>query len=413
MKFTKDFIFFPAISIATHTQIMKSNWKVKEKSPRFYLNNVPKESLLFHHPYILTSAAHNYKHLDFGKQIGINNKETDINMIFGDSGGFQIKTGEIKDTPEVKDKLYTWMEQNVSLAPVIDHPPTHPDGKIIADDAFQDYLNKTTTNIDVLMKRKTKDSVLWLNVVQGREHRHRKLWYDTVKDYNLGGWALGSLKKNPYILLTAFAVMLDNGEFEHKIRNKHLHFFGITATKAMPYLIYIKYKMNKMGFTTNVSMDSSYATQNGGWGKYLLFPSSTGFTSYHLSNRLIDKFDDVELPCYCPICSGIMLKDVLNEKALTNELESFYYNVVQSHNVFALKEYVRNIQSLVFTGCPDLWASCFKSEQLKVFKIIDKMFDNIGKSYKVIEDNQYFLNRIDEETDDQKDELDNFMSSFG
>jgi queuine/archaeosine tRNA-ribosyltransferase len=409
---TKDFIFFPAISIATHTQIMKANWKVKNKSPRFYLNNVPKEDLLFHHPYILTSAAHNFKHMDFSKQIGINDKTKDVNLIFGDSGGFQIKTGVIKDTDEIKNSLYSWMEQNVSLAPIIDHPPTHPDGKIISDEEFDSYLKKTIINLDVLMKRKTRDSVLWLNVIQGREYRHRKHWFDNVKDYNLGGWALGSLKSNPFILLTAFATLLDSREFENKNRNKHLHFFGITATRAMPYMIYIKHKMNKIGYTTNVSMDSSYATQNGGWGKYLLFPSATGFTSYHLSNKVIGKFQDVELPCYCPICSGINLKDILNEKALTNEKESFYYNVVQSHNVFVLKEYVRNIQSLIFTDSPELWASCFKSEQLKVFKIIDKMFDNIGKSYKVLEDNHQFLNKIDLEVDDNKEEMTNFFSDF-
>ena len=129
--------------------------------------------------------------------------------------------------------------------------------------------------------------------------------------------------------------------------------------------------------------------------------------SYHLSNRLIDKFDDVPLPCTCPVCKGFNLKDILNEKALTSEGESLFYNVVQSHNVLMLVEYVNMLHSLIYTDCPELLATCFKSEQMKIFKVIDKMFNaKKGQSHLVIERNVGLLgnpHKSEQETDDIED----------
>lgn len=436
MQFTKDFIFFPAISIATHTQIMKANFKVKGKSPRFYLNNVPKDTLLFHHPYILTSAAHNYKNINFMKDIGINDVNTDSNLIFGDSGGFQIKTGQIKDTPEIKDSLYTWMENNVNLAPIIDHPPVYPVGRKISNSEVNPFLDQTKHNIEILLNRPTKNKISWLNVTQGHVFDTRKYWFDNVKDYNLDGWAMGSMRKDPKTILEAFSVFLQAGELERKDRCKHIHFFGITATKYMPLMIYIKHIMNKAGYQINVSMDSSYATQNGGWGKFLFSHNkqelgsyeknknsediilddfsdyrssqkSSGFLSYHLSNRLSGKwstdpiFDNVMLPCYCPVCTDIKLKDIMNDNAMRTVGESFYYNVVQSHNVFVLKEYVKSLQNIIYTDSIDLYNSAFRSMDVKIFKIIDEMFENPSKADKIIDKHRVLL---DSDRDADKDD---------
>jgi len=423
MEYQSDFIFFPAISIATHTQIMKADFKVKGKSPRFYLNSLTDDKKLFNHPYILTSAAHNFKNINFMKDIGVNDVNKDVNLIFGDSGGFQIKTGVIKDTPEIKDKLYTWMENNVTMAPIIDHPPTYNGDKVSEKD-FDEYLNKTKENIEYLQKRPTKNKINWLNVTQGVLYEDRKKWYDAVKDYNLDGWAMGSLRKDARVILNAFAVFLEGGELEKKDRCKHIHFFGITATKYMPLMIYIKHKMHQAGYKINVSMDSSYATQNGGWGKflfshndfeainsidnkesYLSSEKSKGFLSYHLSNRLIGKVNgDVNLPCYCPVCTGIKLKDILNDNALKTVGESYYYNVVQSHNVFVLKEYVNSLQNIIYTNSYDLYSSAFRSYDVYLFKLIDKMFDNPKQaSYLIASEGERLSDREEQDKAQEKE----------
>lgn len=381
-RYYDDFIFIPAISIATHTQIMKNDWKIHGKSPRFYLNSLKEDEKIFDHPYILTTAAHNYKNMDFSKQIGINDVHKDVNYIFGDSGGFQIAMGEIKDTPEIKDKLYEWMIKNASVAPVIDHPPTEYEK--MTDERMQQFLDNTKKNTEFLLKKNNKDSVLWLNVIQGIEYHHRINWYEQVKDYKLDGWAFGGPKRNLLAVLNMMASFIDVKALDDKKTCNYIHWFGISSTKFMPYMVYFKHKLNMLGYKVSVSLDSSYATQNGGWGKYLLFGSATGFASYHLSNRFIGKFKDVDLPCFCPVCKNVKLSEILNENALKSEHQSYFYNIVQTHNVFVLKEYVRNLQNLIYTDSYELYETAFKANQIKVFRLIDKLFEAKSNSYKEV-----------------------------
>jgi tRNA-guanine family transglycosylase len=416
MKFYNETLFFPAISIATHTQLLKEDWKIKNKSPRFYLNSLKETKQLFRHPYILTSAGHNYKKMDFMKSIGIEDLSTDVNQVFGDSGGFQIATKTISGDDETIDKIYSWLEKNSTLAPIIDIPPWSDSTDSSITKADVDVaLKRTKYNIEKLLKRE-KSNVTWLNVTQSKKYEDRLRWYNEVKEYNLDGWALGSMtiSRNFYVMLAAMATLIDSKEIENTKTCKHIHFFGITATRYMPVIIYIKHKLNKLGYKINVSFDSSYATQNGGWGKYLLFPSSTGFCSYHLSNKFIGKFKDVELPCSCPVCKDIRLKDVLNEKSLTSEGQSYFYNVVQSHNVYVLTEYVRVLQSLIYTDYHDLMNTSFKSSQMKVFKIIDGMFERTDNrtANKYLEDNVQLLTKIETNLSSEEEEAEHTNEMF-
>lgn len=413
MKIYDDAIFFPAISIATHTQIMKNDFKVNGKSPRFYLNGMNEKTQMFHHPYILTSAYHVYKNMEFMKDIGIENPKKDTNMIFGDSGGFQIATGQLKSTPEVLTKLYDWMETNATLSPIIDAPPWSSENRLVENPEMDKGIAATKANIELLLSRpnRVKD-FSWLNVSHGTSYDQRKYWYNAVKDYDFyDGWALGSLKKNAYAILTAFSNLMDEGELE-KDRCKLIHFFAFTSTQFMPIAIYLKHKLNRKGYKINISFDSSYATQNGGWGKYLIYPSSSGFMSYHLSNRFLDKFQDVPMPCNCPVCKGIRLKDMYNAEALKTDGESYFYNVVQSHNVYMLAEYVKMLHSLIYTDCPELWTTCFKTKQQRVFKVIDAMFEAPkGQAHWIVERDYAFLSSFIEIPPENPD--DDFAKSFG
>jgi hypothetical protein len=85
------------------------------------------------------------------------------------------------------------------------------------------------------------------------------------------------------------------------------------------------------------------------------------------------------------VCVGVKLGDILNENALKTVGESYYYNVVQSHNVFVLKEYVNSLQSIIYTDSKDLYKSAFRSYDNYLFQFIDKMFDNPKKATALIE----------------------------
>lgn len=412
MKYTDDIIFIPAVSIATHISVMLHDWKLKGKTARFYLKDKSKDEQLFHHPYMLTSAAHNYKKTSYAKDMGINDLTKDIDMLFGDSGGFQIATGAIKNvTNDTIDQIYTWLETNTTVAPIIDVPPYTTGMSNIGTSNMKICSDKTKENIETLLKRTKPETLSWLNVSHGRTYEQRNYWYKEVNDYNFyDGWAIGSLRRNNYVILSAFASLMDNGELERADRCKLIHFFGLSSMRFVPLMVYLKYKLNKKGYKINVSFDSSYATKDCAYGKYLtMMPDSNGFASYHLSNRLIGKFNPkAKLPCKCPVCESLEMGDVLNTEALKAAGEYYFYNVVQSHNVLLLRDYIDKIQNIIYTDCDFFWQSAFRSDYLKVFKVIDQMFDAPkSKAFSIIQKYAAFLNQDDEDerTNDNIEEM--------
>lgn len=394
MKYTDNVIFIPAVSIATHISTLKNDWHIHNKSPRFYLKYLNDDNRLFHHPYMLTSAAHNYKNINYAAQMGINDLKTDIDMLFGDSGGFQIATGAIQNvTDETLHDIYHWLETNATVAPIIDHPP-YTTGMSNVTNKMKDSIEITKHNINILLSREKTDTD-WLNVLHGRSYEQRCWWYDEMNDYDFyNGWAIGSLRKNDFTILASIASLMDKGELE-KYRCKLIHFFGMSSMRFVPLMVYIKFKLNKKDYNINVSFDSSYATKDCAFGKYLtMMPDSTGFASYHLSNKLIGKFNkDAKLPCKCSVCKDLTLGEVLNEKALKSKYEYFFYNVVQSHNVLLLRDYIDKIQNIIYSDCEHFWESAFKSSFLKTFKVVDKIFDaKPGKSYATLQKYSTILN---------------------
>ncbi len=408
--FTKDVIFIPAISISTHLTILQKNYLIDNKSPRFYLRN---DKPIFKHDYILIESFHNLKNKDFSKSIGINSKD-DTNMIFCDSGGFQIKFGVFKDYEGLRSNIYDWLIQNATIAPIIDVPTSFatPKGNNITTEEYNKCLNNTCGNIEYLLdNKKDKEKVLWLNCSHGRSYEQRKKWYDRVKDYPLNGWGVGSASNSFYSILVPICLFLEEKVFENK-ECKHIHIFGKTSTRFIPLFAYLKHKMNKLGIEINFSFDSSYATQNGGWGKYLTFEGANGFVSYHLSNKFIDQFKDTPLPCYCPVCEGKTMSDILNKKALTKEGEYFFYNIVQNHNLFVLKKYVEKIQNIIFTDHPDMMQSALPARYINLFKVIDKIFDAKNNYHQVLIDNFNAISKCDIDTDDSTDDINDLFESI-
>ena len=376
-------IFFPAVSIATHVSCVKNDYRINGKpdlSSRFYLKDHPgNDESFIKHPFLLTSAGHNYKNMSFAKDIGVEDLSKDIELLFGDSGGFQISSGAIKDLGlETKEKIYEWLHKNSNVAPIIDCPPhaTHSSNRNL--DTFKKSITDTVSNIEILEKSQFHGNTSWLNVIHGTVHSHRKQWYDSVKHFDFfEGWALGSLQRNYYVILCGIALLIDEGEFEKVDTCKLIHFFGTSSLKYIPLILYIKHKLNKMGSPINISFDSSYATRDCSFGKMLIMmPNSQGLTSLHLTNKEIGNFNpDALLPSINPVCSGLKLGDVLNEDALKAASGYQFYNVIQNHNIYVLYEFVNKMWNIINTDNAHFVESGFKSEQLKLFKVIDKMFD--------------------------------------
>ena len=117
LKKQKEFIYFPSLSAGGFASNLIKDTKLSNGTTcRFYDDSYPEE---FRHKAFLITAGHYYKKMDIRDQFGLG-KDT---LVFGDSGGYQIATGALKYTDDLREKIFHWLEANSDVAANLDIPP--------------------------------------------------------------------------------------------------------------------------------------------------------------------------------------------------------------------------------------------------------------------------------------------------
>lgn len=208
------------------------------------------KSKLWHYGYALYSAGQFTSAAP--KSCAVSNRDRANTLILGDSGGFQIgsgtmrgleglkklKTGEAvcdawRNSKDVMRWIVNWLDTHSDYAMTIDMPlwaklearkssPFHKCSE-------QELIDLTIENLE-FVKHNTRGTTKWLNVLQGIDAASSKTWFDAVKKYKLGGWALGS--KNGFgggleTILRFVLMVRDDGGFEGK--QDWLHILGIST----------------------------------------------------------------------------------------------------------------------------------------------------------------------------------------
>ncbi len=168
------------------------------------------KSKLWHYGYALYSAG---QFTDARpKACAVTNRDKKHTTILGDSGGFQIGKGTLRGTEHLKRAktsaevcelwrqsgdirkwILQWLEANSDYAMTIDMPlwarfesnsktPFHKC-------SVQELIDLSIGNLDYI-KRNARGKTKWLNVLQGTTAKDSKQWWDAVKGYRMGGWAL-------------------------------------------------------------------------------------------------------------------------------------------------------------------------------------------------------------------------------
>ena len=113
----KNFIYYPSLSAGSMVSAFKKNTKFEDGTTcRFFSKEYPEE---WRHPYFLITAGHHFKKMDFRDQIGLDDEV----LVFGDSGGYQIATGALKYSNDLREKIFHWLEANSDVAANLDIPP--------------------------------------------------------------------------------------------------------------------------------------------------------------------------------------------------------------------------------------------------------------------------------------------------
>ena len=257
------------------------------------------KSKLWHYGYALYSAGQFTDALP--KACAITQRDKAATTILGDSGGFQIGKGTLRGTEHLKKAktsaevcelwrqsgdirkwILQWLEANSDYAMTIDMPlwakfesnsktPFHKC-------SVQELIDLSIGNLDYI-KRNARGKTKWLNVLQGTTPKDSKQWWDAVKGYRMGGWALagnvgwrGGLQNVLQYVLT----MRDDNAFDKG--QDWMHVLGVSQPTWAVLLTAIQRAIRQHcdNDIFRVSYDSASPFQAGGrYQKVVRYPKFT------------------------------------------------------------------------------------------------------------------------------------------
>jgi len=318
------------------------------------------KSKLWHYGYALYSAG------QFNdarpKACAVTNRDREKTIVLGDSGGFQIGQGTLKgtehfkkaktsaelcqmwrDSAAIRKRTLLWLDMHSDYAMTIDmplwarlpqfkHTPFHKC-------SVQELIDMSVDNLKYI-KANTNGNTKWLNVLQGTEAADSKLWWDAVKKYRMGGWALaggvgwrGGLENVLYYTL----LMRDDNAFAKG--QDWMHVLGVSQPTWAVLLTALQRAIRKNCKNPNmrVSYDSASPFQAGGrYQSVVRYPKFTkDFSSWTMTMHeapvnpiYANSKDDFHFPYPSPLGDLLTLKH-LNVRG--GEFQKGAYDTVSNH----------------------------------------------------------------------------------
>ena len=235
---------------------------------------------LWHYPYLLHSVG--LYPIGALPDNAVTQRDRSVCTLVGDSGGFQIGKGKLKGRQALRsgpmpardaeqawhlesaarEHIVGWLDTYSDYAMTIDMPlwAMSRDGK---DSPFHNctapqLIDMTVQNLRFIDQVAT-GRAKWLNVVQGdAEGLHAVAWWNAVKWFRRGGWALaGSVGAKGGIvnMLRMVLLMRDEGAFAEG--QDWLHVLGVSTPKWAVLLTAIQCALRGINPSLRVSYDSS------------------------------------------------------------------------------------------------------------------------------------------------------------
>ena len=376
-RWDKFAVYLPAMQYH-YASAVKDNKPIKGRefptSIKFTdLDFLNPNSKLWHYGYALYSAGQFSNARP--KACAVTNRDREKTIVLGDSGGFQIGQGTLKgtehfkkaktsseicqmwrDSGDTRKRILNWLDAHSDYAmtidmplwarlPIFKHTPFHKC-------SVQELIDLSVDNLKYI-KANTNGDTKWLNVLQGTEANDSKLWWDAVKRYRMGGWALaggvgwrGGLENVLYYTL----LMRDDNAFARG--QDWLHVLGVSQPTWAVLLTAIQRAIRKHCKNPNmrVSYDSASPFQAGGARQQVVrYPKFTkDFTTWTMSaheapvNPIYAKSGkDFHFPYASPLGDLLTLNhlSVRGGEFQRGAYDSVSHHILTNHNVWV---YVRS-----------------------------------------------------------------------
>lgn len=258
------------------------------------LNFLDPNSGLFHYPYALYSAGQAAKTPAEAAQKNIvSERDRDQTTVIGDSGGFQIQQGTIAFRgDQTNERMLRWLESHADFAMTLDFPTggissgnVDPHSKRLITEGHNlqamsasnglsiDYnacLTQSLVNLDYFVTHRAAGATNLLNVLQGRNERESKVWYEAVKGYGLEGWAFAGAHQATFSLIMARLLdMYEDGLLQN---TKWIHILGISTLEPAYLFTTILRCIRCVNPQIGISFDSSNPFSSAGnWEFYTAY----------------------------------------------------------------------------------------------------------------------------------------------
>jgi len=261
--------------------------------------------------------------------------------IISDSGGFQIATQHLKGlkTDLQPEKVLHWQEVNSDIAIALDFPISMEE-YMITPEEFKKRLEFLYNNNQVYQKNRNNADTKIYNVLHGDNLEQWEEWYNTVKEFKFEGWSIG-VKPSYMPLKISLAIMF---LYEKGIR-KNLHILGTTGMNVIPIFAYLS------NFIENITYDSSTFGQ-GAMSRNYITPMSLRWDISFGDKTNAKNFK--ELPCKCPVCQHMTIKEVMDPGSLGGALcshHNLYWTVQYSYLMNTLKSEKRLFLKFIDNFC--------------------------------------------------------------
>jgi hypothetical protein len=386
-------VYLPAINTLYAEVIAKPLPEGRPFPSSFTLDDLyfwKKGNKLWHHPYVLHSVG-GYKVGTLPDNAVTRRGRTD-GVLVGDSGGFQIGKGTLngldtlkagmtgneacaawREAYNVRVWILNWLETHTNYAMTIDMPlwakfePASPFYSCTEDQLIQ-LTVENLQFIDTHRQNRTQ----WLNVIQGNNMTAIKKWWDAVKWFKGGGFALSSSAGRMSGLgavIEPLLMMRDEQAFEDG--RDWIHMLGVsTAPWAIMFTAIQKALRDTANPALRISYDSSSPFQDAGKRELLIDLPNFGTDTKSWANQRI-RFkhsrqhvgSNEALPVSSPIADQLTLGylNIRDDKGIytPRQIDGVSLALVTNHNVWAFLETFQRANDLVFASnrsqVPDIY----------------------------------------------------------
>ena len=237
-------------------------------------------------------------------------------LLIADSGGFEQKNSDIR---LLASDVIKWQENNADIGFTLDVPPVDANLQFTTDnDYFKKCADATINNSKTALSYRKKMTLYY--VMQGHTTDQLEYWSNNMLS-QFDGCALSH--KSKFLVWLAVQAM-----FVKEKGIKNIHVLTGTGKLSLPIIVYLRKHFKQVTFDS-----SSYGTgarlrsYNADHGYHLLFGDS-------YNNKV------QTLPCDCPVCQIVSIKDFQVKDSVAGALISL-------HNLYTYIRHINFLNSIV------------------------------------------------------------------